>query len=100
MPERTRWTAADLPDLAGKTIAVTGANSGIGYEAALGLARAHATVVLACRRLDSANAAADQIRRAAPGASVEVMELELASLGSVADSPRLSSARIARSTYW
>jgi NAD(P)-dependent dehydrogenase (short-subunit alcohol dehydrogenase family) len=83
MPERSRWTAADLPDLAGKTIVVTGANSGIGYEAALELARAHATVVLACRRLDGANAAADQIRVAAPGAAVEVMALDLASLASV-----------------
>jgi NAD(P)-dependent dehydrogenase (short-subunit alcohol dehydrogenase family) len=83
MPERSRWTAADLPDLAGKTIVVTGANSGIGYEAALELARAHATVVLACRRLEGANAAADQIRGAAPGAAVEVMALDLASLASV-----------------
>jgi NAD(P)-dependent dehydrogenase (short-subunit alcohol dehydrogenase family) len=83
MPERSRWTAADLPDLAGKTIAVTGANSGIGYEAALALACAHATVVLACRRLESANAAAEQIRRGAPGAVVEVIELDLASLDSV-----------------
>jgi NAD(P)-dependent dehydrogenase (short-subunit alcohol dehydrogenase family) len=83
MPERTRWTAANLPDLTGKTIVVTGANSGIGYEAALELARARATIVLACRRMDSANAAAEQIRRAAAGAAVEVMELDLASLASV-----------------
>jgi NAD(P)-dependent dehydrogenase (short-subunit alcohol dehydrogenase family) len=83
MPESTRWTAADMPDLAGRTIVVTGANSGIGYEAALGFARAHATVVLACRRLESANAAAEQIRSAAPGGEVAVMELDLASLNSV-----------------
>jgi NAD(P)-dependent dehydrogenase (short-subunit alcohol dehydrogenase family) len=83
MPERKRWSAADLPDLAGKTVVVTGANSGIGYEAALEFARAHVTVVLACRRLESANAAADQIRSAGPGRAVEVMELDLASLASV-----------------
>jgi NAD(P)-dependent dehydrogenase (short-subunit alcohol dehydrogenase family) len=83
MPDRKRWTAADMPDLGSRKIVVTGANSGIGYEAALEFARAHATVVLACRSLDRANAAAEQIRRAVSGAAVEAMELDLASLASV-----------------
>jgi NAD(P)-dependent dehydrogenase (short-subunit alcohol dehydrogenase family) len=43
------WSASDAPDLSGKTIIVTGGNSGIGYEAALGLARKGAHVVLAPR---------------------------------------------------
>jgi len=62
---------------------ITGANSGIGYEAALQLARKGASVVLACRSLDKANAAAQQIKSACPAASVEVMELDLSSLASV-----------------
>ncbi len=44
-----KWTADDMPDLAGKIAIVTGANSGTGYEKARSLARKNATVVLACR---------------------------------------------------
>ena len=83
MAEHPPWTADDLPDLSGKTIVITGANSGLGYEAALELARKRATVVLACRNLDKARAATARIVAAVPGAAVEVMELDLASLASV-----------------
>ncbi len=78
-----RWTADDLPDLSGKTIIVTGANSGIGYEAALGFARKQARVVLACRSMEKAAAAAAQITAANPRAAVEIMELDLSDLKSV-----------------
>ena len=77
------WTAADIPDLSGKTIIVTGGNSGIGYEAALELARKHAEVILACRSMDKARGAAEKVKSAAPGAKVEVMALDLASLDSI-----------------
>src|SRR5690242_17544106 len=83
MSNKSAWTADDVPDLSGKTIIVTGGNSGIGYEAALQLARKHAQVVLACRNIDKARAAAAQIAAASPGASLEVMELNLSSLASV-----------------
>jgi NAD(P)-dependent dehydrogenase (short-subunit alcohol dehydrogenase family) len=48
-PRTSRWTAADIPDQAGRTAVVTGANAGIGFEAAKALARRGATVLLACR---------------------------------------------------
>jgi NAD(P)-dependent dehydrogenase (short-subunit alcohol dehydrogenase family) len=83
MPSGKPWTADDLPDLSGKTIIVTGANSGIGYEAALQFARKHANVALACRGMEKARAAADRITLASPGAKVEVMELDLSSLASI-----------------
>jgi NAD(P)-dependent dehydrogenase (short-subunit alcohol dehydrogenase family) len=78
-----RWTAADLPDQQGKTALVTGANTGIGFEAAKVLAARGATVVLACRDLAKAEAAASQISAAAPRARVETLRLDLASLASV-----------------
>ena len=77
------WTAADMPDLSGQTVIVTGGNSGIGYEAALQFARKNANTILACRSIDKANAAAKEIVASRPGANVEVMELDLSSLASV-----------------
>ncbi len=79
------WTAADIPDLSDKTIVVTGANSGIGYHAALQFAARGADTILACRDLRKASAAAELITQAQPHAKVETMELDLASLASIKD---------------
>ena len=75
-----QWKAEDLPDLSGKTIVVTGGNSGIGYEAALQFAGKNASVVLACRNVEKAREAASKIKSANPRRSVEVMELDLSKL--------------------
>ena len=83
MPQNAAWRASDLPALAGRTIIVTGANSGIGFEAALQLAGKGARVVLACRDPKKTEAAAAAIRDAHPGAALEAMPLDLASLTSV-----------------
>jgi len=74
----TRWTARDLPDLSGRTVIVTGANSGIGLAAARALGGVGAHVVLAVRDLDRGRAAAASV----PGSS-EVRRLDLADLSSV-----------------
>ncbi|MBW2191599.1 MAG: SDR family NAD(P)-dependent oxidoreductase, partial [Deltaproteobacteria bacterium] len=52
------WNLDQVPDLSGRVMIVTGANSGIGYEAALAFAKRKADVVLACRNQDKAKAAA------------------------------------------
>jgi NAD(P)-dependent dehydrogenase (short-subunit alcohol dehydrogenase family) len=77
------WSSADIPDLTGRSIVVTGANSGIGLEAATSLAAHGAAVTLAVRDVDRGSAAADQIRAASPQAQVEVARLDLADLASV-----------------
>jgi NAD(P)-dependent dehydrogenase (short-subunit alcohol dehydrogenase family) len=83
MPDAKPWSANDVPDLSGRTVVVTGGNSGIGYEAALVLAARHANVVIACRSLDRAGIAASAIAKAHPDAAIEVTELDLANLASV-----------------
>jgi NAD(P)-dependent dehydrogenase (short-subunit alcohol dehydrogenase family) len=77
------WTAAGIPDQTGRTVIVTGSNRGIGLEAAFELGRHGAHVVVATRRAGNAEAAAEYIRRRAPGALVEPMRLDLADLDSV-----------------
>jgi NAD(P)-dependent dehydrogenase (short-subunit alcohol dehydrogenase family) len=73
-----RWTAADLPDMTGRVVVVTGANSGLGAVVARELARAGARVVLAVRDLERGEAAAATM----PG-ETQVRQLDLASLASV-----------------
>ena len=83
MARTAPWTVEDLPDLSGRTAIVTGGNSGIGYQAALGLARKGAHVVLACRSLPKADEAIGRITASHPGAKLEARALDLASLESV-----------------
>jgi NAD(P)-dependent dehydrogenase (short-subunit alcohol dehydrogenase family) len=81
----THWTAADIPSQAGRRVLITGANSGIGYIAALKLARKDAKVLLACRDQRRGEAAIARIIADSPGADLELVVLDLASLASVRD---------------
>jgi len=72
-----------MAELAGRVAVVTGANSGIGRETAVGLARSGATTVLACRNVERATTAAAEVRAAAGSAEVHVVPLDLADLASV-----------------
>ncbi|MGZ4706233.1 MAG: oxidoreductase [Acidimicrobiales bacterium] len=87
------WTTNDIPDQSGRTAVVTGANGGLGLETAKALAAAGAHVVMAARNQDKAAAAAESIRSATPGASLELVPLDLGSLDSVrAAAEQISSA--------
>ena len=79
-----RWTADAMADQAGRLALVTGANTGIGYEAALQLARKGAQVLLGCRDEQRAKQAIERIQAEAPRGSVEWLPLDLADLASVA----------------
>jgi NAD(P)-dependent dehydrogenase (short-subunit alcohol dehydrogenase family) len=77
------WTASAIGDLTGKTVVITGANSGIGFQTARQVARRGAHTVLACRNLRSAEMAANSIKRSYPDSTVDSIELDLASMESV-----------------
>jgi NAD(P)-dependent dehydrogenase (short-subunit alcohol dehydrogenase family) len=77
------WTIAEIPSQAGRLAVVTGANSGIGWNTALELARAGGEVILTARTDEKGRDAVDRIRRQLPRAAVRYELLNLASLRSV-----------------
>jgi len=76
------WSEADVPRLDGRVAVITGGNTGIGFETARVLAEHGARVVLACRSVERARAAAARIA-VSTEAGPEIAELDLASLSSV-----------------
>ena len=78
----------------GRLAVITGANSGIGLEAARMLAGAGATVVLACRRPDAAERAAEAIRAQHPDARLQTVRVDLGDLASVTDGARILRSQL------
>ncbi len=88
MPRSLDWDPDRPPTQVGRTIVITGANAGLGFFTSLKLARAGAHVVLACRNGERADGARAAIRRAVPGALVDVVRLDTADLSSVREAAR------------
>jgi NAD(P)-dependent dehydrogenase (short-subunit alcohol dehydrogenase family) len=78
-----KWTSADIPDQNGRTVLVTGANSGLGLRSAQALAGKGARVLMGCRSETKAKVALDEVRAMAIGPEPEVVRLDLADLASV-----------------
>ena len=87
------WDPRTLPSAAGRTVVVTGGNAGIGYFTSEQLAAAGARVILASRSADKAHRAMASIRERVPAAALEFVQLDLASLASVADAAAELGAR-------
>jgi len=77
------FTGADVPDLAGRCIYVTGADSGIGFEATKVFAARGARVILGCREESLARGAMARIRKTAPGADLSCSIIDLADLDAI-----------------
>src|SRR5205807_538279 len=78
-----RWSEVDIGDQSGRVVLVTGANSGIGFQAARALAAHGAHVVLGCRNPQRAAEAESNIRALAPSGTVEVLRIDLSDLDSI-----------------
>ena len=83
MTDFDRWIEQNISSQTGKTALITGANSGLGFEAARVLAGKGAAVSLAVRDTAKGDAAAAAIRAAVPAAELKVTALDLASLASI-----------------
>lgn len=82
-----KWTEDDIPDQTGRTVLITGANSGLGLRTAQVLAGKGATVLLGCRSAERAQKALEIV-----GGDSSALELDLANLASVrAAAGRVSS---------
>ncbi len=86
------WTVNDIPDQHGQVALVTGANSGLGLETTRALAAHGAHVMMAVRTPDKGRRAEAEIKQTVPGASLELVVLDLASLASVQE----VAARVSR----
>jgi NAD(P)-dependent dehydrogenase (short-subunit alcohol dehydrogenase family) len=78
----TNWTPDLLPDLTGKTYVITGANSGIGFEAAKYLGNAGADIVMVCRSPSKAEPAQKTLAGEIKG-KVDLVQMDLCDLSSV-----------------
>jgi NAD(P)-dependent dehydrogenase (short-subunit alcohol dehydrogenase family) len=86
------WTAEDIPDQSGRTVLVTGANSGLGLRTAEALADKGAYVLMGCRDAARGEAARSRVATIATGPAPELVPLDLADLGSA----REAAQRVAR----
>jgi protochlorophyllide reductase len=82
---RTKWVLGDAPAQSGRVALVTGANAGLGFEIAAGLASTGAAVLLGCRNRARAERAVAALRERCPSADIGFIDLDLADLSSVTD---------------
>lgn len=80
---KTNWTSDYIPSQQGKTILITGGNSGIGLEAAKVLCRKGAHVIITVRNLDKGKEAIKAVKKENPNAQLELMILNLADFHSI-----------------
>ena len=80
---KQKWGFDDISDLSGKTIIVTGSNSGLGFEAAKVLSAKGAQTILACRRTNNGESAKKKILEEHPDAKIHVIHLDLGDLESI-----------------
>ena len=81
--KKDKWTIDDIDDLTGKIFLVTGANSGIGFEATKVFSSKGAKVIMGCRNLEKAKGAKEDILSEFPNALLDIIQLDLTSFKSI-----------------
>lgn len=79
----SKWIDKHIQDLSDKTIIVTGANSGLGFECCRALLYKKANIIMACRNLEKANIAKDILINEFPKSNIEVYQLDISSFISI-----------------
>lgn len=77
------WTTENIPPLTGKTIIVTGGNSGLGYESVKAFAKKGAQVIMTCRNIEKGKHALKHILHHQKEAKIEIMQLDLMNFDSI-----------------
>lgn len=80
---KQNWNVEQMPEQSGKTVIITGSNSGIGKEAAKVFAEKGAKVIMAVRSVSKGQQASEEIKKLVPSANIEVLQLDLSDLKSV-----------------
>ncbi|WP_238478256.1 oxidoreductase [Natranaeroarchaeum sulfidigenes] len=83
MSAADQWTIENMPNQSGRRIVITGANSGLGFEATKAFARKGGEVVMACRDRGRGERARDEILTEVPDADLVVERCDLADLDSI-----------------
>lgn len=71
--KNVNWTAENIPPQNGKTILITGANSGLGFEATKVLSKKEAHIIMTARNLQKGNEALEAIKKENPSVSIPVI---------------------------
>ena len=80
---KNNWALQNIPDLTGKTVIVTGGNSGLGFETVKAFVLKGAEVIMACRSKDKGEKAKAEILQLIPKGKIEVMALDLMDLSTI-----------------
>ncbi len=77
------FSMSNVADQSGRLAIITGANNGLGYETALAMVAKHMKVVMACRNVDKAEAAKQDILAKVPSGDIEILQIDLSKMASV-----------------
>lgn len=79
----SNFNLEEIPHQKGKIAIITGANTGLGFETAIELARKKIKIIMACRNINKAELAKEEILKYIPEAQLDIMEIDLSKLNSV-----------------